>query len=114
MTVIKLLQLYYHFSYLLVGKLYTLLKRLSYNINKEIIKKLTKYYYYYQKYSKSLYRFKFKFPDNLDFNHIVFINIFYINGKPVLYIVNKAIGFTTTRFLKDISIKTTWEAFYTY
>ena len=44
--------------------------------------------------SKSLYRFKFKLPNNLDFNYTVFINIFYINGKLVLYVINKAIGFT--------------------
>ena len=45
-------------------------------------------------HSKSLYRFKFKLPNNLDFNYMVFINIFYINGKPVLYIINKAIKST--------------------
>ena len=75
-----------------------------------MIEKLTKYCYYYQKYSKSLYRFKFKLFNNLDFNHTVFINIFYIDGKLVLHIINKAIGFTAARFLKDISVKTTWEA----
>jgi len=72
-----------------------------------MIKKLTKYYCHCQKHGKSLYRFKFKLPNNLDFNYIVFINIFYINGKPVLYVINKAIGFTAARFLKDISVKTT-------
>jgi len=45
---------------------------------------------------------------------MVFVNIFYINGKLVLHIINKAIGFTTAQFLKDISAKTTWEALYTY
>jgi len=38
---------------------------------------------------------------------MVFINIFYINGKLVLHVVNKATGFTAARFLKDISAKTT-------
>jgi hypothetical protein len=50
----------------------------------------------------------------LDFNHTVFVNIFYINGKPVLHVVDKAIGFTAAQFLKDISAKTTWEALRTY
>ena len=86
--------MYRYFSYPLVGKLYALLKYLGHDINKEMIKKLTKYYYYYYKYSKSPYRFKFKLFNNLDFNYIVFVNIFYINGKLVLYIINKATGFT--------------------
>jgi len=99
--------LHRRFGHSLVRKLYALLKRLGHNINKEMIKKLTKYCRHCQKHGKSLYRFKFKLPDNLDFNYIVFVDIFYINGKPVLHVVNKAIGFTAARFLKDISAKTT-------
>ena len=47
LTVIELLQLYRRFGHPSIRKLYTLLKYLGHNINKEIIKKLTKYYRYY-------------------------------------------------------------------
>ena len=97
-----------------VGKLHALFERSGHDIDKEMIEKLTKYCRHCQKHGKSPYRFKFKLPDNLDFNHTVFVDIFYIDGKPVLCVVDEAIGFTAARFLKNISVKTTWEAFYTY
>ena len=107
LTVIELSRLHRRFGHPSVGKLHALLERSGHDINKEMIEKLTKYCRHCQKHSKSPYRFKFKLPDNLDFNHTVFVDIFYIDGKPVLHVVDEATGFTVARFLKDISIKTT-------
>ncbi|PMD64692.1 uncharacterized protein K444DRAFT_520208, partial [Hyaloscypha bicolor E] len=33
--------------------------------------------------------FKFNLRDNISFNYSIIINIFYISGKPIFYIINK-------------------------
>jgi hypothetical protein len=37
------------------------------------------------------------------------VNIIYISGSPLLYIVNKATRFQTGRWLQDISIRHIWD-----
>jgi len=37
--------------------------------------------------------------DDLDFNTLVVVNVFYLNGKPVLYIVDKGTSYQAGRFL---------------
>ena len=54
---------------------------------------LIKYCEHCQKYSQLLGRFTIIFKDNLDFHYNVIINITYIEGKPILQLVNKAIQF---------------------
>ena len=44
-------------------------------------------------YEKALGRFKFILKDNYKFNYYIIIDIIYINGKLVLYIVNKVTAF---------------------
>ena len=34
-------------------------------------------------------RFRFTLRDNINFNYYIIINIMYISGSPLLYIVNK-------------------------
>ena len=57
-------------------------------------------------YKKSLGRFKFILKDNYEFNYLVIINIIYLNGKPVLQVINSITVFKTARFLKDILART--------
>ena len=38
---------------------------------------------------KTLGRFKFILKDNYEFNAYIITDVIYLNGKPVLYIVNK-------------------------
>ena len=76
--------LYRRFGHLLAKKLYRVLKRSKYNnINRKAINHLTKYGY-------SPGQFKFTLYKDLNFNHSVYIDIIYINGSPVLYIIGKA------------------------
>ena len=86
----KIYCLYHRFGYPLAEKLYRVLKCSRYNINKKVINYLTKYYSFCQKYGRSLGQFKFTLYKNLDFNHLVYVDIMYINGSPVLYIIDKA------------------------
>ena len=54
-------------------------------------------------HEKSLGRFKFTLKDNYKFNYLVIINIIYLNGKPILQVVDSVTIFKAARFLKDIS-----------
>ena len=90
LTSTKIYRLYRRFGYPLTQKLYRVPKRSRHNINKKAINHLTKYYSYYQKYRCSLGRFKFTLYKDLNFNYLVYIDIIYINGSLVLYIINKA------------------------
>jgi hypothetical protein len=35
------------------------------------------------------------------------VDVIYLDGKPVLYVVNEAIAFQAAKFLRDISAKST-------
>ena len=53
-------------------------------------------------YKKSLGRFKFILKDNYKFNYLVYVDIIYLDGKPVLQVVDLATSFKAARFLRDI------------
>jgi hypothetical protein len=52
---------------------------------------------------KSPERFKFTLKDDYEFNYSVVIDILYLEGKPVLQVIDLAISFGAARFLKDMS-----------
>ena len=52
--------------------------------------------------------FKFTLKDNHEFNFLIYINVFYLDGQPVLHLIDSATAFGAARFLKDISARTTW------
>jgi hypothetical protein len=84
-------RLHRRFRHLLAKKLYRVLERSRHNnVNRQAINYLTKYYSFCQKYRRSPSRFKFTLYKDLDFNYLVYIDIIYINGSPVLYIINEA------------------------
>src|SRR6266567_3189126 len=90
LTSTEIHRLYRHFGHLSAEKLYRVLKHFRHNnINRKAINYLTKYCSYCQKYRHSPGRFKFTLYKDLDFNHLVYVDIIYINGSPVLYIINE-------------------------
>jgi hypothetical protein len=58
---------------------------------------------------KSPKRFKFTLRDDYNFNFEIIIDIIYLNGKPVLQVINATTFFQAARFLKDMSVKNVWE-----
>ena len=50
-------------------------------------------------------RFKFILKDNYEFNACIVTDVMYLNGKPVLYVVNEATTFQAARFLADMTVK---------
>ncbi|KHJ30188.1 hypothetical protein EV44_g3772 [Erysiphe necator] len=56
-------------------------------------------------------RFKFNLKDlDLQFNHLILVDIMYIDNNPVLHIVDEATNFQAARWLKNFSAKHTWDA----
>jgi hypothetical protein len=78
-----------------VERLHRILERFGYDTNKKVIKNLTKFCSYCQKYGKSLGWFKFVLKDNQDsdFNHFIFVDVMYINDNLILHIINEATRF---------------------
>ena len=84
-------RLHRRFGHPSAEKLYKVLKRSRHDdVDKRAIDHLTKYYSFCQKYGRSLGRFKFTLREDLDFNHSVYVDIIYINGSLVLYIIDEA------------------------
>ncbi len=57
-------------------------------------------------HEKSLGRFKFTLKDDHEFNYLVIIDVMYLDGKPILQVVDSVTAFEATRFLKDMSAYT--------
>src|SRR6266702_4195497 len=60
-------------------------------------------------YEKSLGRFKFTLKDDYEFNYSVIIDVMYLDGKPVLQVIDFVIAFEAARFLKDILAYMAWD-----
>ena len=46
----------------------------------------------------------------MNFNAELIINIMYIDGKPVLHVVNNATAFQAAKFLRNMEVTTVWKA----
>lgn len=71
-----------------------------------LVKNLTKVCLHCQMSAKNLSRVKFTIKDDTEFNYMIIIDIFYIEGKPIVHVLDLATGFQAAKFLKDISTKT--------
>jgi hypothetical protein len=57
-------------------------------------------------YKKSSGRFKFILKNDHKFNYSITINVMYLDGKPVLQVVDSATAFEAARSLKNMSART--------
>ena len=53
-------------------------------------------------HEKAPSRFKFTLKDDYEFNYLVYVDIIYLDRKPILQVVDLVTSFKTARFLKDI------------
>jgi hypothetical protein len=91
LTSTEIHRLYRRFGHPSAEKLYRVLERSGHDdVDKRAIDHLTKYCSFCQKYGRSPGRFKFTLREDLDFNHSVYVDIIYINGSLVLYIIDEA------------------------
>ena len=111
LTEVELKQLHRRFGHPSVQKLYKLLERAGHDPNHATIKKLTAYCHQCQMHGKAPGRFKFTLNDDAEFNFSVEMDVLYLNGKPVLQVVDSATGFNAAKHLKNMEAKTAWETF---
>ena len=105
----ELRRLHRRFGHPSVERLQRLLERAGHEVNKGILKHLTKFCHHCQKHGKSPGRFRFTLRDDVEFNYCIIVDIMYIEGNPVLHIVDEATRYQAGVWLKDMSAKHLWE-----
>jgi hypothetical protein len=113
LTTTELRRLHRRFGHPSADRLHRVLERSGHGegINKKTLHQLNKFCAHCQKHGKSPSRFKFTLRDNedVDFNYSIYVDIMYIDGQPVLHVIDEATRFQAARWLKDISAKHTWD-----
>lgn len=109
LTSTELRRLHRRFGHPSVDRLHKVLERSGHDIDKRAIKQLTKFCSHYQIHRKSPGRFKFilREDQDSDFNHTIFVDVMYINGSPILHVIDEATRFQAARWLQNISAKHT-------
>jgi hypothetical protein len=109
LTELELRQLHRRFGHPSVRRLVRILERAGHDPNTKYIQHLTKYCHQCQMHGKSPGRFKFTLKDDYEFNYSVIIDVLYLDGRPVLQVVDSSTSFQAARFLKDMSAKNAWD-----
>jgi hypothetical protein len=111
LTDIELRQLHRRFDHSSIMKLHDLLKRFDHEVKKAVLKKLTKFCIFCQKYAKSSERFKFILKDdaNCNFNYSIIVDVMYIDNSLILHVVDDVTRFQIAKWLQNISAKHIWE-----
>jgi hypothetical protein len=109
LTDTELRRLHRRFGHPSVERLRKLLTRAGHDINTEALAQISKFCHHCQIHGKSPGRFRFTLRDDVNFNHSIIVDIMYINGKPVLHIVDEATRFNAAHWLDNISAKHTWD-----
>ena len=111
LTETELRQLHRRFGHPSAARLLQLLKRSGHDdeTSNNSITKLTKFCAHCQKHGKSPGRFKFTLREDVQFNYSIIVDVMYIEGDPVLHIVDEGTRFQAARWLANISAKHTWE-----
>jgi hypothetical protein len=89
LTDIELKRLHRRFGHPSVNRLAKVLERAGHEIDKEALEHLTKFCHFCQKHRRSPRRFRFTLRDDVDFNFYIIVDVMYISGKPLLYIVDE-------------------------
>ena len=109
LTETELRQLHRRFGHPSVPRLLRLLQRAGHDVEVEVLEYLTKVCHHCQMHQKSPGRFRFSLKDDTDFNYTIVIDVFFINRKAVLHIVDASTAFQAARFLKDMTAKCAWD-----
>jgi hypothetical protein len=109
LTDVELKRLYRRFGHPSVERLARVLERSGHEIEGKTLEHLTRYCHYCQKHGKSPGRFRFTLREDVDFNYCIIVDIMYIDGAPVLHIVDKGTRFQAGRWFSNISAKHTWD-----
>jgi hypothetical protein len=109
LTNTELQRLHRRFGHPSVERLQRVLERAGHEVDKRVLNYLSKYCIHCQRHGQSPGRFKFNLRDDIQFNHTIIVDIFYIQGKPVLHVVDEGTRYQAGRWLQNISAKHTWD-----
>ena len=109
LTETELRTLHRRFGHPSAGRLQDVLERAGHDVERDVLNHLTKFCSHCQKHGRSPGRFRFTLKDDVNYNYSIIVDIFYINGKPVLHIVDQATRFQAGGWLKNLTAKHTWE-----
>ena len=113
LTEIELRTLHRRFGHPSVPRLINLLNRAGHtNENhRRILNRITEHCHKCQRFGSAPLRFKFTLrdSDNVHFNQSIFADVLYIDGTPVLHVVDEATRFQAARFLPNMTAVTLWE-----
>jgi hypothetical protein len=93
-----------------MDRLHRILERAGYDsVNKKSIELITKYCLHCQKHGKFPGRFKFtlRTGDDTIFNYSIYVDVMYIDGNPILHVIDEATRFQAAKWLRDLSTKHT-------
>lgn len=112
----QLQKLHRQFVHPSANKLYNLLKKArpsdTTSETLEALQELTRRCDACQRIQNAPVRFRVSLgSENLQFNEDVFMDIMYLEHKPVLHVVDAATRFSAARFLSDVSTTSVWAAF---
>lgn len=113
LTETQLRQLHRRFGHPSVQRFNQVLKRSGHDVDVSVLEYLTKYCHECQIHSKSPGRFKFTLKDDHEFNYSVFVDVMYIDGSPLLHVVDESTRFQAARWLKNMTAQHTWDSFRT-
>jgi len=78
--------------------------------HRQMLERISRFCTRCQKFGDAPSRFKFTLRDNdADFNHSIFTDIMYIDGSPILHIVDEATRFQAARWLLNMTAQHVWE-----
>ena len=110
LTETELRQLHRRFGHPAADRLHRVLTRAGYeDVEKVTIDKLTKFCHQCQMHSTAPGRFKFTLNDDMEFNFQILVDIMFIDGKPILHVIDAATSFQAARFLRDMTAKEVWD-----
>lgn len=110
LTETELRHLHRRFNHPAVDRLAKQLEKAGHtDVDINALKTISEFCHYCQKHGPAPKRFKFTLKDDHEFNYEIFVNIFYLNGQPVLHVVDSATSFHAARFLPSMTAKDVWE-----
>ena len=77
----------------------------------DILKYISKSCHACQVYSSRPITFQVRFPDEVVFNKSIYLDLMYLDGKPVLWIKGVGINYSAARFLAVGNAQAVWDTF---
>ena len=111
LTETELRQLHRRFGHPAAERLYKVLSRAGHeDLDYNTLARIVKFCHQCQMHGGAPGRFRFTLRDDIDFNYRVLVDVMYLNGKPVVHVIDEATAFQAARFLHNVTAKATWDA----